>query len=132
MESRIKTIWSVDDDEIFLLLTSNYIKTIAFPGEYQTFIDGHFALEELKANSDKPENLPDLILLDINMPMVNAWEFMQEFRLINLPKKIYIYIVSSSIDPDDRKKAEEFKEIEAFIEKPVNGEKLNQVLAKYH
>ena len=91
MTNKIKSIWSIDDDEIFLLLTSNYIKTIAFRGEYKTFIDGHFAIEAIKENLKQPDNLPDVILLDINMPMVDAWEFMEIFKDLILPKKIYIY-----------------------------------------
>ncbi|MFW5762304.1 MAG: response regulator [Cyclobacteriaceae bacterium] len=131
MKHKIKTIWSVDDDEIFLLLTSNFIKLTSYNGDYKTFTDGHYALEELYAHVDNPDNLPDLILLDINMPMVDAWEFIETFKKISLPKKIYIYIVSSSIDPADRKKATEYPEVEDFIEKPVNSEKLERILENY-
>lgn len=131
METRIKSIWSVDDDEIFLMLTANYIKSINYEGDYKTFIDGHFALEELKKNIDNENLLPDLILLDINMPIVDAWEFIDEFINMKFPKNILIYIVTSSIDPEDRNKAKAYRQIQAFVEKPVNGEKLTDILTQH-
>jgi len=131
MNTRIKSIWSVDDDEIFLMLTANYIKSINYVGDYKTFIDGHFALEELKKNLDKENLLPDLILLDINMPIVDAWEFIEEFISMKFPKSILIYIVTSSIDPEDRNKAKAYKQIQSLVEKPVNGEKLTEILNRH-
>ena len=131
MKTGIKSIWSVDDDEIFLMLTANYIKSINYEGEYKTFIDGHFALEELKKNLDEEKPLPDLILLDINMPIVDAWEFIEEFNKMKFPKNIFIYIVSSSIHPEDRDKAKAYKTIQAFVEKPVNGKKLKKILSRH-
>ncbi|MBA3986853.1 MAG: response regulator, partial [Flavobacteriales bacterium] len=77
------------------------------------------------------ENLPDIIFLDINMPEMDGWEFMDEFIQIqkSLSKKITIYIVSSSIAFQDTEKANRYKEISGYIIKPFQADCLKKILS---
>ena len=111
----IKQILVIDDDEIFRLTASLTLKK-AFPGVVVLFAKhGEEALFILK------DNLPDVILLDLNMPVMDGWDFLNAAISIPLPP---IYIVSSSIDPNDKKKAMVDIRVKGFIEKPLNVEKV--------
>jgi len=109
----IKQILVVDDDEIFRLTASITLKN-AFSGVAVLYAKhGEEALLILNDNN------PDVILLDLNMPVMDGWEFLRAAIPINLPP---VYIVSSSIDPNDKKKAMIDNRIKGFIEKPLTLE----------
>jgi CheY-like chemotaxis protein len=87
-----------------------------------SFKNGKEAVSALHKIIENTELIPDIILLDINMPVMDGWEFMEEIKTIKsqIDKKIIIYIVSSSIAVEDKNKSKEFKDVFAFISKPVN------------
>ena len=89
---------------------------------FSSYKNGKDAIDALKKAAENNENIPDIILLDINMPVMDGWEFMEEIKTIKsqIDKKIIIYIVSSSIAVEDKNKSKEFKDVFAFISKPVN------------
>jgi two-component system, chemotaxis family, chemotaxis protein CheY len=102
--SRKETIVAlVDDDKIFQFTASRTIKALALTERILQFENGEEALKYLVENAKKEENLPDYIFLDINMPFVDGWMFLQDFTGLteNLAKKICIFMVSSSIAPRD-------------------------------
>lgn len=72
--------------------------------------------------------MPDAIYLDIEMPIMNGWEFMDEFLKLpeDIRSKINIFIVTSSISNDDKDKAASYPEIKKYITKPLDAEKLNE------
>ncbi|MEQ8534886.1 MAG: response regulator, partial [Imperialibacter sp.] len=77
------------------------------------------------------DELPDVILLDINMPVMDGWQFLDEFVKIKplIKKKITIYMVSSSIDEADLERAKTYEEVSDFIVKPVKAEDLEKMLS---
>jgi CheY-like chemotaxis protein len=84
------------------------------------------AIDFLKKVKDYPAKLPDIIFLDLFMPIMDGWGFLNEFILLrpNLKKKITIYIVSSSIDPADLQRAKSFSDVTDFIIKPITEKKI--------
>ena len=92
------------------------------------FSNGLDALNFLKSTQEA-EELPEVIFLDINMPVMNGWEFMEEFAKIRnmLKKKIEIYILSSSTDSHDIKKAKSNPEIKDYIVKPLTPDLLKTI-----
>jgi len=75
------------------------------------------------------EELPEIIFLDINMPLMNGWEFMEEFATVRttLAKKIDVYILSSSTDNQDIEKASANPGIAGYIVKPLNADTLKNL-----
>jgi CheY-like chemotaxis protein len=117
-----KIIWVVDDDAIYQVIINKIIKKSEMFSASSSFKNGKEAVSALHKIVEKTELIPDIILLDINMPVMDGWEFMEEIKTIKsqIDKKIIIYIVSSSIAVEDKNKSKEFKDVFAFISKPVN------------
>ena len=77
-----------------------------------------------------PENLPDYIFLDINMPYVDGWMFLADYATLkkSLEKEITIFMISSSIDPSDISRARNNSDVRAYVSKPVTPEKFKAIL----
>jgi CheY-like chemotaxis protein len=93
-------------------------------------LNGKYAIEQLSDIQRKdPNKLPDYILLDINMPIMNGWEFLDEYKRLNLDPlgKSKIYIISSSVFSNDINKARSYPLVKDFISKPLNVEKIKEL-----
>lgn len=97
-----------------------------FAENIHNFEDGREALKYLK--SVENVMLPEVLFLDINMPMLDGWEFMEALEELNIGDKMNIYITSSSINPLDLEKAEKSPFIKGFISKPISPDKLKKVV----
>ncbi|RTY95872.1 response regulator [Flavobacterium sp. GT3R68] len=126
----LKTILIVDDDEIFVYLTRKAIEQAMIVEEIKVFGNGRDAINFLKENAGNPHLLPEIILLDLSMPIMDGWQFLEEFHLIKprVEKKIIIYIVTSSISPEDITRAKSFNEVSDYIIKPITKQKLIEVV----
>ena len=120
-----KNICIVDDDDLFLILTNSIMEDEDFAEEIHDFEDGRKALDYLKSVDDN--NLPEVLLLDINMPMMDGWEFMEGLKELGIEDKMLIYITSSSINPLDLEKVESNPYIKALLSKPLDPEKLEKI-----
>jgi len=125
-------IMLVDDDEINNFITVKLIRK-AFPDALlSTYLNGRLAIEKLKdIFKNSPDKIPDYILLDINMPIMNGWEFLEEYKTSQLDpdKKITIYILSSSVFSNDIDKAKSYESVANFISKPLNLESIKEVFS---
>jgi CheY-like chemotaxis protein len=127
---KIKTLCLVDDDDIFQLITQRVIAQTNLVDTIKVFSNGLDAMDFLKSVAQNAAQLPEIILLDLNMPVMDGWEFLEEFTLLKprLEKKITIYVVSSSIAPSDIQRAEAINEVTDYIIKPITTEKLLDML----
>jgi CheY-like chemotaxis protein len=129
----IRKVLCVDDDTISLTISQLLLKRTGFASEVDTAIDGSEALEyfeNLFANDTDPvTNAPELILLDINMPVMNGWEFLQEYNPRYAAKLVntHIIILSSTIDPEDFALAKQYPVVMQFISKPLSIENLEEL-----
>jgi CheY-like chemotaxis protein len=128
--NHIKNIALVDDDDVFVFLTKKVIKATNLVDRITVFTNGLEALNFIKENQDNADALPEIILLDLSMPVMNGWQFLREYILLNpkLAKKISIYICSSSISPDDISLAKTISEVSDFIIKPITEDKLTELI----
>lgn len=119
--AKVKTLCVIDDDNIYQFTVKHFIKNEKLAEEIQTFADGEMAIDFINENLDKADVLPDVILLDINMPVMDGWQFLDEYEKIvdKLPKKIIIYMVSSSVDYKDLDRAKEINHIANYFTKPL-------------
>ena len=132
MENKTPIIALVDDDKVFQITASRTIMAAQLTDKILQFENGEDALIFLKDHAGDSETLPDYIFLDINMPFVDGWMFLEDYSLFktNLSKKILIYMVSSSIDPRDVDRAKQNENIREYIIKPVTREKFIELLSK--
>ncbi len=127
---QLDTLCIVDDDDIFQFLTQKVIRETNLVHHIKMFSNGLEAIDFLKSVRSAPEQLPEIILLDLNMPIMDGWGFLEEYILLkpHLPKQITIYIISSSISPVDIEKAKAMSEVSAFFIKPVTKDKFLDML----
>ncbi len=126
----IFNICIVDDDEIYKFTVLKTLESLKLNKKVKVFSDGDEAFNFLLENLNNKKILPDVILLDINMPIMDGFQFMEEFIKIKprVGKKITIYMVSSSVDPYDLNKAKSISEISDYIIKPINADELRKIL----
>ena len=128
--NRSVSILLVDDDEINNFISIKLIKKALVNTEIRACLNGKFAIDQLlELQQEGPEKLPDYILLDINMPIMNGWEFLDEFTRLNIDPigKCKIYIISSSVFSNDINKARSYPLVKDFISKPLNVEKITEL-----
>lgn len=127
---KLDVAYLIDDDQIFTRLLSKQMRLIDFCDDLKIFNDGDEALEFIRPITDHEATLPSVILLDINMPVLDGWQFLDEFIKFDIKKRITIYIVSSSIDDADRMKAASYREVSNFYVKPITKDDLIGMLQR--
>jgi CheY-like chemotaxis protein len=126
----LKNIILVDDDEIMVYLTKRLVDKTDLAELSQVFGNGKELIDFLKQNHNKPDLLPEAIFLDLFMPVMNGWEFLEEYDKIKptLAKEITIYIITSSVSPADFNKAKNNKYVSDYVVKPMNKEQFNLII----
>lgn len=129
---KINTLFLVDDDSVFQYLTRKLLLKTAMVKHIKIFNNGQEAIDFLKAVQGKKEEIPEIILLDLSMPVMDGWEFLEEYLMLQprLEKRITIYIISSSINPRDIERAKKINAVTDFIIKPVTREKFSEIISK--
>ena len=123
MASKVKRILLVDDDDIFLVLGTITIEKLFPEAEIFTVPHGEEALEFLEENS------VDIMFLDLNMPILDGWEVLEELAKRER-KRMAIFVVTSSIDPSDREKANNNPLVYELIEKPLDESNIKSAIKK--
>ncbi|NVK49152.1 MAG: response regulator [Cyclobacteriaceae bacterium] len=121
-------IFLVDDDPINNLINKRLLGKTEISETIIEFLGADMALKHLE-EIEIEKSL--LIFLDINMPVMNGWEFLDEYQVKFPDRKDKIVILSSSIDFQDRKKAMEYEIVSGFLEKPLSLDKINYQMSKY-
>jgi CheY-like chemotaxis protein len=127
---RFKRILLVDDDEVANFVSIRVLKKLGISEEVVVLYDGEEALEYVKQHYLKPNQhaaSEDLILLDLNMPLMGGFEFLEHFNRLPVQSKVQICIVSSSSLEQDQKRASDFN-VSGYISKPLSVNKLMTVL----
>lgn len=134
----LKTILCVDDDPITLMLCKKVIKKAEFSEDVIFANNGQEAFELFqsivsKKEKKEPYQLPQLVFLDLNMPVMNGWEFLDMFKenIANEFLQTKVIILSSTIDPADYNKAKEYDVVSHFLSKPITVEMLENLKPIY-
>ena len=126
--SKVDIACIIDDDYIFVFGTKRMMELSDFCNSFMIFKNGREAINALAPLLISGKIIPEIILLDINMPIMDGWEFLDEFTQIETHKLITIYVVSSSIDPADMNRVDNYKSVTNYIIKPISMEILRQIM----
>ncbi len=126
----MKKVYLIDDDDIFVFLTKKTILKVSDNVDVEVFSDGYQAITHLKEIAHNREALPDVIFLDLNMPVMDGWEFLAEYEELrtSLARETQLYIVSSSISPHEMERSNNINAVSAFIIKPLVKERFLEIL----
>ena len=130
MQSGKLDICLIDDDRIYQFAAKKTLEATGMAGNVITFFNGQDAITYLESHLTDSSSIPDVIFLDINMPIMNGWQFLEAYKELTkkLAKHVTVYMVSSSIDEYDIKKSKEYQSVSDYVLKPVNKEKFRQLL----
>ncbi|MBB6610807.1 response regulator [Pontibacter sp. Tf4] len=121
-------VFLIDDDQISNFLTEQVLAEENFASEIHAFESAEEALNLLL--QDVPQNIPDIIFLDLNMPSINGWEFLDALRPYSqyFKDSCHIYILTSSLDLADTVRARDYKLVTRLIHKPFDTEEARLIL----
>ncbi len=131
MTPALKNVCLIDDDKIYQFTATMILEATGLTNSIAAFLNGKDAINFLKdPNTTLNGQLPDIIFLDINMPVMNGWEFLEEFQQFSasLSQPIKIYLVSSSVDESDINKSKNYPSVTDYVIKPLNRDKYRQLL----
>jgi CheY-like chemotaxis protein len=120
----------IDDDPIYVFGIKKFISIHNFCDTIWVFENGEAAIEHLQFLISTNGVLPDIIILDVNMPIMDGWDFLDEFNKLKsqLLKNIKIHMVSSSIDKSDIERAESHNEVSGYFIKPIQLDDLKKIM----
>ncbi len=132
-QPKFETVMMIDDNNIDLYITSRLIRKHNFGNEVLEYTDAREALKYLQDNINNIDLLPEVIFVDIYMPLMSGFEFMEEYDKLPVAIKNYckVYIISSSFDKKEIARAQNNKNVIAFQEKPVTVGFLNSISKEY-
>ena len=130
---KIKNVLLIDDSESDNFYHARKIRKMGITDNIHISYSGEEALEYLKSELDGVHPQPTLIFLDINMPGMNGWEFLEAYENLKVSQQgeVVLTMLSNSIDERDRAKAHEFKSVKGYYSKPLNEDYLNDILNAY-
>jgi CheY-like chemotaxis protein len=130
MTKKLNCILLVDDDHEDCYFHQLVINKMNITNSIKTAANGLEALEFLKTAD---EEIPELIFLDINMPRMNGWEFLEEYKHLDIKRKarITILMLTTSANPADIKRAAQMEDVTGYRCKPLTIPMLTEILENY-
>ena len=127
---KIDIVCIVEDDPTQLFITKKYIELSGLVENIMVYKNGKEAYDKLKAIFTSSQKLPEIILLDLNMPIWDGWHFLEEFTKIPIESKVHIYILTSSDSEEDKRQAEKYNLNSNYLVKPIGLSQIKKVLAE--
>jgi len=128
MQDKKINLLVIDDDDINIFIIKKIVDKTGFDIEMTSKSNGQQAVEFLQTAITNQTAFPDLILIDINMPVMNGWEFVEAYTKLKVPKDVDLYILSSSVYENDIEKTKSYTNVKGFISKPLSMERLIELL----
>ncbi|TGD58840.1 response regulator [Flavobacterium humi] len=122
---KIDLTYILDDDNIFIFVL---MKLLAKNENFNRVLEFKNGKDLLETLTNSEGNIPNVILLDINMPVLDGWQFLEKLEAMPNKDHFNVFIMTSSIDANDIEKSKLFSTVKDFISKPINKEKLDRLL----
>jgi CheY-like chemotaxis protein len=121
----------IDDDSIYQFVSCKTLESTGYINKIKVCSNGEEACKFLEANMHNADELPDVILLDVNMPIMNGWQFLDSYKYLrpNLSKEIQVFIVTSSMNDQDKEYSRRYNCIQGYIVKPLGKDKISEILS---
>ena len=132
MRKKLNRVLLIDDSEADLFLHGRTINRAGITGQVIEKFGGKEALEYLMTKEDGEFPRPELIFLDINMPGMNGWEFLEEYRKLPQEQKagVIVCLLTTSLSKEDKDASESYADLSLFLSKPLSREMLDEVIGK--
>lgn len=124
-----KSVYIIDDDPVYLYMLDRIIKECNFSEHIFSFDNGSPAIEKLSNHNLKTADIPDVIFVDLSMPVMNGWEFLEKLKEIGIleKKRIKIVLISSSINPREIEMIKEYPIVTKYTVKPITKSDLKAI-----
>lgn len=124
---------AIDDDEATNYFTRVMLEDAGCAHHIKLMAGGQEALDYLQKSSEDDAACPspDLIFLDVNMPAMNGWEFLEKYKEVHGKKRVIVVMLTTSLFPADKSRAEKMPEIMAFENKPLTEEKISAIVERF-
>ncbi|MGI4823036.1 MAG: response regulator [Janthinobacterium lividum] len=122
-------VYVVENDYISSVITELIVKKNLLSSEVRCYANGQWAFDDLLLTLRDGGTLPDLVVLDLDMPLMDGWEFLDALANLASAQSIRVFVQTSSIQPDDRAKALSYKQVRGFFSKPLKEDGVAAMLS---
>jgi CheY-like chemotaxis protein len=128
----INSVLLIDDDAISNFLNTRLLREMQVAQDIKVTLNGEEALRFLQREKAANRPFPELILLDINMPVMNGFEFLEAFREVaNENNNSVVIILTTSTNTRDFEQLKQYEEVEVYLSKPLTDENLQYIIDKH-
>ena len=130
---KFRKVFIVDDDPIYVYAFKRVLNELDLYDELEVYENGADALDAINEIKGNNGELPSVIFLDLNMPIMDGWDFLKDYKKFHkeLTNNIAVFLITSSIARQDLERANKFKVVKNYILKPISKEQLLEIVVDY-
>lgn len=128
--NKIKEICFIEDDRVQIFLLTKYVEKLKTGYQVSSFANGKLAFDAMEERAKESKPFPDVIFLDINMPVWSGWDFYKAFSKLKGSEKVVVLVLTSSLNDDDYQMAVSYGLTDNYLIEPLGFEKFEKLISK--